>query len=47
MIHNLMKGYQINKQEAERMTEYDYMVFIVYSNLEGEKEKYLMDKKSD
>ena len=43
MIDGFMRR-GLTKQDAESLTEYDYYLMIVFKNLEGLKEKYLIDK---
>lgn len=45
MIHSLMKEYGLSKEVASKMTEYDYCLMIGFKNIEGLKEKYLIEKK--
>lgn len=45
MIHSLMKEYSMTKEQAGAMTEYDYCLMIGFKNIEGLKEKYLIEKR--
>lgn len=45
MKHSLMKEYGLTSIEAGKMTEYEYCLMVAFNNLNGLKEKYLMDKK--
>lgn len=45
MIYTLVSKYNKTKEEAGKMTAYDYTFIIALENLNAQREKYLYDKK--